>query len=219
MFCKNSVKWLYRLDRNYSWESGYNIPEDRIFLDSSGKVRLVLEKGGLITVTRGYSWNGCSPKMCFVDLLIGTPEGVVHAVTGRPKTYYASMVHDALYQFLKTGSSLTRKQADEAFLRLMGESDFIWRWIYWAAVRVLGCLVWKGKSKRRKWRGHGVSFDSLMGGHRSILGASETPKGTALKREKSHEYVKADIPQEALIRKMTDLIKALEKIASNIEKS
>ena len=32
-------------------------------------------------------------------------------------------------------------------------------------------------------------------------------------------YVNADIPQEALIRKMTDLIKTLEKIASNTEKS
>lgn len=96
MFCRNSVKWLYRAGRNFSWESGYTIREDRIFFDSSGKVRLVLEKGGRITVTRGYAWNGCTPKMCFLDLLIGTPDGVVHAVTGRPKTYYASMVHDAL---------------------------------------------------------------------------------------------------------------------------
>lgn len=32
-------------------------------------------------------------------------------------------------------------------------------------------------------------------------------------------YLGADVPQEALIRKMKDLIKALEKIASNVKKS
>ena len=160
--CKNSVKWLYRSDQNYAWESGFDIPEDRIFLDSSGKVRLILERGGRITVTRGYAWNGCSPKMCIFDLLIGTPDGVVHARTGRPKTYYASMVHDALYQFLTADSPLSRRQADEAFLRLMAESEFFLRWMYWAAVRAFGCLVWTAKSKRRHWRGRGVSVSSLM---------------------------------------------------------
>lgn len=49
--CKNSVTWLYKADKNYSWESGFDIPKDMFFLDSCGKVRLILEVGGRITVT------------------------------------------------------------------------------------------------------------------------------------------------------------------------
>jgi len=162
MFCRNSVRWLYRLEQNYDWESGFDIPEDRVFLDSSGRIRLILEKGGHITVLRGYAWNGCSPKVCVFDLLIGTPDGVVHMATGRPKTYYASMVHDALYQFVTENSPVSRRQADEAFLKLMLESEFLLRWVYWAAVRAFGWLVWKAKNKRRRWRGRGVSTSSLM---------------------------------------------------------
>lgn len=160
--CKNSVRWLYRSDRTFSWRSGFDIREDRVFFDSSGKVRLILEAGGQITVTRRYAWNGCSPKFCLFDVLIGTPDGVVHARTGRPKTYYASMVHDALYQFLNTDTPLTRRQADDAFVRLMSESDFSLRWIYWAAVRLFGWLVWRAKSSARKWRGLGVPVGALM---------------------------------------------------------
>lgn len=162
MFCMNNVKWLYRLDQNYAWESGFDITEDFVFYDSTGKIRLILEKGGCITVTQGYSWNGCSPKICIFDLLIGTPDGAVHIVTGRPKTYYASMVHDALYQFLKEDSPICRSQADEAFMKLMAESEFLLRWIYWAAVRTFGWIVWKGKSKLRHWRGKGISINSLL---------------------------------------------------------
>lgn len=160
--CKNSVLWLYRLEANYRWESGFDVGEDRIFLDASGRVRLIIEAQGRITVMRGYSWNGCSPKVCVFDLLLGTPDGVVHAATGRPKTYFASMIHDALYQFLRADSPFTRKQADTCFLRLMEASDFSLRYIYWAAVRVLGRLVWRGKSAKRRWRGTGVRVSALL---------------------------------------------------------
>ncbi len=94
--CRNGVKWLYKLERNYSWESRHAVPEDYVFTDQTGVVRLIIERDGRVTVTRDYAWNGCSPKLCVWDVLFGTPDGVVHAHTGRPKTYYASLVHDAL---------------------------------------------------------------------------------------------------------------------------
>lgn len=53
MFCKNSVNWLYKLDESYSWDSGRHLDEDLIFRDKSGAVRLVIERDGRITVTRG----------------------------------------------------------------------------------------------------------------------------------------------------------------------
>lgn len=161
VLCNNGVSWLYRSDANFSWDSGFDSGEDRVFLDAQGRVRLIIEAEGRITVTRGYAWNGCSPKVCFFDLLLGTPDGVVDATTKRPKTYYASMVHDALYQFLGVGSPLRRRQADACFLRLIGESAFSPRYVYWIAVRAFGWLVWRAKSAKRQWRGTGIAVNAL----------------------------------------------------------
>lgn len=161
MSCKSGVRWLYRLEASYSWESQHPISEDLVFRDKSGEVRLVLEKGGKITVTRGYAWNGCSPKFCVADLLLGTPEGVVHRDTGKPKTYNASLVHDALYQFLRDGLPLTRRHADAFFRRLLEESDFAPAWLYWLAVRLFGWLVWRGTKMKRQWRGSSEQVEEL----------------------------------------------------------
>ena len=153
MMCKKSVRWLYKIDENFSWESGHQVPEDLVFRDKTGKVRLLVEKSGCITVTTGYAWNGCSPKFCVFDLLLGTPDGVVHVETEKPKTYFASLIHDALYQFLLNGLPLRRYHADAFFRRLMKESDFAPRWIYWLAVRVLGWFVWFATKQKRNWEG------------------------------------------------------------------
>jgi len=72
------------------------------------------------------------------------------------------MVHDALYQFLRVNSPLNRRQADECFLRLMAESEFSLRYIYWIAVRLFGWLVWRATKAKRRWRGTGLDIDSLV---------------------------------------------------------
>lgn len=141
LFCRNSVSWLYVLERNFSWESGLTLVEDFAFKDKHGTVRLVLEKGGRITVTRGYAWNGCSPKFCLFDVVFGTPEGVVDSRTGKPKTYYAPLVHDALYQFIPDGVALTRAECDRCFLKLMQETGFLMRYVYSLFVRLFGWLT------------------------------------------------------------------------------
>lgn len=119
----------------------------------TGAARLVVERDGRITVTRGYAWDGCTPKFCIFDILIGVPDGVVHARTGRPKTYYASLIHDALYRFLPNGLPLTRVHANRFFLRLMEESEFAPRWIYWIAVWLFGGLFRRVARRVRKARG------------------------------------------------------------------
>lgn len=159
---KNNARWIYRVDKSYSWDSALPVSEDQAFQDSNGKVRLIIEKGGRITVMRGYSWNGCSPKVYLFDLVFGTPDGVIHASTGKPKTYFASMVHDALYQFLNADSPIRRREADACFLHLMAASDFSLRYIYWAAVRVFGCFVWLGKRYKRIWGGKTLYINSLL---------------------------------------------------------
>lgn len=152
-FCSPHVSWLFRLYANFSWESGLPIAEDAAFKDKTGKIRLILEKGGRITVTRGYAWNGCSPKFCFFDLTFGIPDGIVDATTGHPKVYRASLVHDALYQFLPDGLPLSRAQADGCFLSLMNETGFRLRPIYYFAVRAFGGLVHRVIRKSRQQEG------------------------------------------------------------------
>ena len=153
MLCRDSAPWVYRLEKSFCWESGRTVPDDYVFFDSAGKAWLMIDKHGKITVLRGYSWNGCTPKICVLDLLIGTPEGAVYEGTGKRKTYYASLVHDALYQFLREASPLTRGDADRFFLRLMQESDFVLARVYWLVVRALGWAFWHGTSRKREWRG------------------------------------------------------------------
>jgi hypothetical protein len=162
MACKNSVRWLYRLERNFTWESGHAISQDLVFRDKNGTVRLIIEAGGRITVTEGYAWNGCSPKVCFFDFLVGTPEGVVYAPTEKRKTYFASLMHDALYQFLLDGLPFRRRHADRFFLVLLGESEFAPRRLYWAAVRLFGGLVWRATRRKRQTRGRRNSVAELF---------------------------------------------------------
>jgi len=162
MMCRNAVQWLYRLEKNYAWDSPLRVSEDLVFQDDKNKVRLIIEANGKLTVMKGYTWNGCSPKFCLLDLCMGTPDGVVYEKTGRPKTYYASLVHDALYQFLRKGTPIKRRKADKCFLLLMGKSEFLWRYVYWVAVRLFGWLVWGGKQVVRKWRGEVVPAKAFM---------------------------------------------------------
>lgn len=98
--CLNSVKWIYELDVDFTWASGFRFERDWAFQDRTGVTRLILRTNGAITVTKGYAWDGCTPKLCFFDMQIEIPDGVVDSRTRKSKTYYASLVNDALYQFL-----------------------------------------------------------------------------------------------------------------------
>lgn len=86
----------------------------------------------------GFAWDGCTPKLNVFDLvLLGTPDGRVNINTTKPVTYYASMIHDVLCQHVGTGG-LTRKQADDVFLELLGDFDL--RYLYYLAVRIWGII-------------------------------------------------------------------------------
>ena len=151
--CKFKVKWLYVIDEDYSWQSGLAISENAEFYDKSGIKRLEIKQSGEITVFKDYAWNGCTPKFCLLDVVFGVPDGVVHERTKRPKTYFASLVHDALYQFLDDDLPLSRKDADDCFLKLMQESDFALSKLYYWAVRCFGHLFRRIAKKIRKTQG------------------------------------------------------------------
>jgi hypothetical protein len=152
--CKNSENWVFTLPADFTWESGVASPEDLGFRDKSGTLRLILRKSGTVIVPASYAWDGCSPKVCVFDIVIGTPDGVVDSGTKRPKTYYASLVHDAMYQFLLDGLPFKRSQVDGCFRRLMAETGFEPRGMYWVAVRLLGWLFVAVHRFKRKNRGH-----------------------------------------------------------------
>ena len=100
---------------------------------------------------------------------------MVHKDTGHPKTYYASLVHDALYQFIPDGLPLGRRHADRFFLLLMAESDFSPRWVYWVAVRVFGGLFRRVMRVKRKTNGSVQPVNDLVAAApRPILGPSRT---------------------------------------------
>jgi len=133
-----SVKWIYVLEEDYSWDSRRSFGEDCAFVDSKNVRRLEIRKNGEIRVLKGYAWDGCTPKFSLWDIVLGTPDGVPNKRTKRPKTYYASLLHDALYQFLGRGVPLSRPQMDSVFLELMTRDRFRPRYIYYAAVRMFG---------------------------------------------------------------------------------
>ncbi len=165
MLCSNHVVWKFRLDESFSWDSEVPVGEEFVFFDREKKVRLLIEEKGRITVMRGYAWNGCSPKFCFLDFLVGTPDGVVNKGTGRQKTYFASMIHDALCQFLPYGLPYNRPEADFFFFRLMEESEFGPRRIYWLAVRAFDRITQLVTQRKRKNRGEVHHVTGYLGAH------------------------------------------------------
>jgi len=153
MLCRDTVKWLYELEKDFTWNSGKAVAKDYEFADPKGNVRLIIKADGAITVPKGYAWDGCTPKVCLLDVLVGVPDGAVHVRTGKPKTYHASLIHDALYQFLDSGLPYSRGDADDFFLNLLTENGFIPRYVYYWAVRLFGGVFrWFGVNYGKKSR-------------------------------------------------------------------
>lgn len=84
----------------------------------------------------GFAWDGCTPKISLWNLIIiGVPDGHVDYRTMKPYTYYASLVHDALYQYLDS-VPVKKNAIDKLFFKMLG--DFKLRHIYYFCVRVFG---------------------------------------------------------------------------------
>jgi hypothetical protein len=142
---KSSVRWVFVLEQDYVYNLSRYLPsnwnEACAFLDSAGNRRLEIHPNGDARVLAGYAWDGCTPKFFLFDIVIGTPDGIPNKITKKPKAYYASLLHDVLYQFLDADLPLSRKKADQVFLNIMTRDQFALRKIYYAAVRILGGMV------------------------------------------------------------------------------
>jgi hypothetical protein len=149
----SAVKWIYVLENDFTWQTSRSFDTGYAFYDSKGIRRLEISSTGVIKVLKGYAWDGCTPKFKMFDLLFGTPEGIPHKKTLLPKTYFASLVHDALYQFLDAGSPFSRRQVDKIFLHILTEYSFAPRNIYYAMVRAFGGLFLGSRKLRRRYHG------------------------------------------------------------------
>lgn len=135
--------WIFKLKDNYEYQSNLKTKK----FESKW---LVIDDKGKITVRMGYSWDGCSFKFNVIDLLVvGTPDGIVDINTMKPKTYYASLIHDALYQYMFY-HSITRKEADRLFYGMLKENNFLLRGIYYFAVRCIGWIFFTKKKRTIK---------------------------------------------------------------------
>ena len=110
---------------------------------------LSIEPDGKITLKGsygdGYAWDGCSPKGVFLDIIWGTPDGKLDWGTEAPITYYASLIHDVLYQF-KADIPISKKETDILFLLNLKRAKFLLAGLYGFAVRVFGGLFGKWKT-------------------------------------------------------------------------
>ena len=113
----------------YKLEEDYTIS----YIGDAVEFDYVIVADHKLTIKAGYVWNGCSPKLSVGGLFfIGTPDGHTDYRTGKPHTYYASLVHDALYQY-EIG---TKEHADNVFLLML--DHFPLRKVYFWAVRLCG---------------------------------------------------------------------------------
>jgi hypothetical protein len=102
------------LERRLPWELG-----NHDFCDEKGRVWLQF-RGRLAVVKKGYAWDGASCAPDFPDVII------------------PSCLHDALLQFADAPCfPLSKSQIDRAFLDEMPQR-FVFRRIYWGAVRLFG---------------------------------------------------------------------------------
>ena len=114
--------YVYCIKEDYSYKSsiiGRQFENEWFRLDPDGTITI---KG---TNSRGYAWDGCSPKIKVGDVYFGTSEAVLNYDTGQSKTYYASMVHDVFYQFSKdVRSFVRRKEVDTEFYKILKRDGF-----------------------------------------------------------------------------------------------
>ena len=107
---------------------------DVAFLDKSGVTWATIENN-VLHISKGYAWDGCTPKRKIAGLWIGTPDTY--------QNVHASLVHDVLFQFSATTRFwFTFEQVNEIFYLLLQKDNFPAAWFYYKAVMTFGMPFW-----------------------------------------------------------------------------
>lgn len=136
--------YVFKISQDYEYQTQWQLEQ------AFESEWLSISTQGLIKVKaneNGYSWDGCTPKVSVLNLfIVGVPDGHINYRTMKPYTYYASLVHDALYQYLDS-VPVAKSDIDLLFLEMLG--DFKLRKLYYFFVRQFGgkTVVQKALSK------------------------------------------------------------------------
>jgi hypothetical protein len=137
-------RWLFKLDHNTFYNQdviiGVSFENERLKISSDGEIMIKASR------TQPFTWDGNTPKWNILDIVVGTPDGVVHTLSGLRKTQRASLLHDALYQFAPR-DFVTRSQADKLSLLEMKKTKFKLARLYWVFVRLFGWFWWNKNSR------------------------------------------------------------------------
>ncbi len=130
---KGNFLYKFKIQKDYIYESGWKLEaaysSEWLEISTSGQIRVKANDSG-------YAWDGCTPKWSVFNLFIfGVPDGHVDYRIMKPYTYYASLVHDALYQYLDS-VPVSKDKIDLLFLEMLG--DFKLRKIYYFFVKHCG---------------------------------------------------------------------------------
>lgn len=139
--------WKFRLEQTEVISFGYSE-----LLDKYGKVSHVYYRDwfvlhinqdtATIVIRKGYAWDGCTPKFRLFGRLFGVWDGFFNLKTHRQDTYYASLVHDTLCQFMAQ-HPFKREDVDKVFLHLAKRDNFIFAYPYYWAIRLFALLFRK----------------------------------------------------------------------------
>jgi hypothetical protein len=122
---KTSKVWKFVHQKDYTYQTDLLINRDCDFewlsISNDGTIKV---KG---SHANGYAWDGCTPKFNLLHITWGNFDGKIKKFEKgdyKPYTYYASMVHDILYQY-KRCAPVTRKEADKIFYQMLKEAGFM----------------------------------------------------------------------------------------------
>lgn len=126
------LKFISKADICYDISKYYNGPDVEFTITRKNVKRVTgYIKNGILTILKGFAWDGCTPKFRIFGTIIGVPDF--------KETYIASAIHDFLInnQLVHT---LSRKSMDMIFEDILRSESFKLTFIYANAVHIYRCL-------------------------------------------------------------------------------
>jgi hypothetical protein len=135
------MKKLYKYTLTKDFQKYY--PElsgvyfEKRWKNSKGDELYVIVNNGHVTISKAYSWDGCSIKFAKFnykgkEIYIGTPDGL------HDEMKWVSLIHDVLFQF-NIGSFIL---ANLIFLHGMQEIKWKMTYLYYSVVSTIGWFWW-----------------------------------------------------------------------------